>query len=448
MAISCSKKEPVTPPDSGVPEPVPIGEVRIEGNHVRWSTNEERRASVRYGFQPGNWDHIAYPAAAGRVDRAFTTGDHTVPLLGLQPGQKVFFQVISEAPDNPTPAFSATDSFTASTGPTANLLVATMINIGFGDSHLVTMPTTGKRLVIDCGYRDAENAVETYYHDHGVTSVDAMLATHVHEDHLGGVVGSGSSNTDGVVETFPPSVFFDSPSKSSRSVGKPAYGELLRSLPAGTTRTILNRGDTSDDVPALRLDPQVRILCLNSGTRPGYVDQPSDYEGTVINNESIVLHFTYGDVDFVIGGDCEKETEASILSDPRFPAGSLEVEYFKCTHHGLSDANSSSWINTLRPRVGFIPNTRRVWDPPNEFEGAIGATVGKLQAVRADVFAIDQALVLDKPRGTPQYNVSFVTDGHSFEVRVELATQPAPNKPAQSFGCVQHALHAELEPVP
>jgi len=183
---------------------------------------------------------------------------------------------------------------------------------------------------------------------------------------------------------------------------------------------------------------------LNSGTPPGYV--PDGYEGTDINNESIVLHFTYGDVDFVIGGDTETASEANMLA--AWPASTLEVEYFKATHHGLPDANSAAWINTLKPRVAFIPNTRFVWDPPCDFAGAIASTEGKLLGIGAHVYVIDAAPSLDRVRPAtctqsgPQYNVTFATDGQSYEVRLETARQIVPTVTAQSFSCVQHALHA------
>src|SRR6186713_1345362 len=73
LLVACAKKEPITGP-----EPVPPGQVRVQGNRILWSTDRESRPSVRYSTTRGLWDHMAYPDAAGRADRAFTTGDHSV----------------------------------------------------------------------------------------------------------------------------------------------------------------------------------------------------------------------------------------------------------------------------------------------------------------------------------------------------------------------------------
>jgi competence protein ComEC len=358
----------------------------------------------------------------------------------------VYVQTASEVPGQAA-VYSATTNFTAPAGPARRLLVSTMIHIGFGDSHLITMPNTGKRFLYDSGGRDADQSVSGYLQQHGITSVDVMLGTHEHADHMGGLVGSSFSGTDGVVSEFPPDFVYDSAVKTDAS--RFVYTELLTTLAAaGAQRVVLSRGQTSLNVPELQLDPEVLIQVLNSGVPPDYV--PGSHEDTNINNDSMVLRFTYGDVDFIIGGDCEFGCENSILG--AFPASALEVEYFKATHHGLGDANGATWVATLLPRVAFIPNTEWVWDPPYEFEGAISSTTTKLLGVGAHIYAIDEARSLGRPRHDSmggydgrQYNVSFVTDGRSYEVRIERAMQTAPRLTAQEAGCIAHT-HAALAP--
>ncbi len=436
----CAKKEPVV-----APEPVQPGQVHIEANRVIWSTDRDARVSVRYGFVPPrgtppgfSFDHMAYPNAAGRADRAFTR-EHSVALLDVHAGQWIYYQTMNEAAGAAT-AFGTADSFQATVNAPGALLTSTMIDIGFGDSHLVTMPTTGKHFLIDSGYREAESSVLTYLAEHGVNSIDAMMATHVHLDHLGGIVGASGSNTDGLVNDFPPALFYDSPVKADSTVW--AYQELLRSIPAATSTLVLRRGDSSVNKPALALDSQVAILCLSSGTPPGFADGN-------LNNDSIVLLFTYGDVKFILGGDAEVASEAVMLSN--WPASTLEVEYYKAQHHGLNDANSAAWINTLKPRVGFITNSRFVWDPPCSFESAIGSTSDKLTGIGAHVYAIDAAPTLDRNRPAdcnnkngPKYNVTFATDGQSYEVRLEVARQAVPALTAQSLESLQHAPPAQV----
>lgn len=431
IAGACAKKAAITEP-----QPVIPGIAHIEGNRVLWDTDRPARGCVRYGFTAGDYTHMAYPNAAGRADRAFTQ-THTVALLDLNPGRKVYYQAVSE-PQAGAVSYTPPDSFIATSGPTGNLLFSTMIHIGFGDSHFLTMPTSHKRILIDAGTQPAESSVETYLTAHGVAALDIMMATHTHLDHMGGQVGQvdfsdpvrGGPTNDGVIFTFQAPLVLDSPAKNGASQASTAYRNFVATLSStGRTPTVVRRFETSASQSALQWDPAVFIRCLNSGTPPNYSPVGG---GTDINNESIVLHFTYGDVDFVIGGDAEDFAEESMVG--AFPPQQLEVEFAKIHHHGLRDASSQAWIQALQPRVGFIPNTAYSWDPPSSLPGDIAESTSRLQAVGAHIYVVDEALPLGKPRSSTQHNTTFVTDGVSYEVRVERATQPAPVKVISDCG--------------
>ncbi len=426
LTVGCSSKNGIVDPSKIPPLPAGVG---IEGNVVSWTSDTESRGSVRYGFSADALHHMAYPASQDRGDRALVRS-HRVPLLDVQSGQTIYLQVVNDAPGRP-PGVSEVGAFEATSDSPASILTSTMVHIGFGDCHLITMPN-GTRVLIDGGARDAETAVRTYMQQHGVSTVRAMLATHVHIDHLGSFVGSSFVLDDGVFNFLGPDVFLDSPQKS---FNRAAYDEALATtVSGGIARVEVTRGQSSDDTPELALDPSVRILVLSSGTPPDYTPTGGSQENTDINNDSIVLKFTYGDVDFIIGGDAEEGSERSMLN--AFASSELEVEYYKAHHHGLSDASSALWVNTLRPRVAFIPNTQAVWS--GDIRNALARTENSLRGLGAHIYAIDDAESLDLPRGSGvQYNVTFATDGRSYEVRLEQATQPTPRKPAQLSSCIK-----------
>jgi beta-lactamase superfamily II metal-dependent hydrolase len=428
----CTPKRGAVEPPPPSSSSLPAG-VTVTGNTVRWRTEAASAGSVRYGFEPDDLDHMAYPVAAGRRDREMRL-DHEVPLLDLRPG-RVYLQTVNESAGAP-PAVSAVGDFDAAAVPGSDPLTATMIHIGFGDSHLLTMPN-GKHILVDGGERAAARSVAEFLHQHGVTALDAAMATHVHIDHLGGLVGESASTADGILAEFAPRVCFDSPQKSW---DRAAYHEELATLAAAAIPVVvLERGDSSDDTPELAWDPRVHVVVLSSGRLPGY-SPIAPRANTDINNDSIVLELSYGDVDLVIGGDAEAAAEASILDAIRGGRlrARLDVEYYKVHHHGLPDATTATWVAALVPRVAFVPNSQQSWD--GALASAIAQTTRRLTDAGADVYVVDDAPSLGRFRSDGvQYNVTFATDGRSYEVRLEPARQTVPpRKPAARRDCLLH----------
>ena len=101
-------------------------------------------------------------------------------------------------------------------------------------------------------------------------------------------------------------------------------------------------------------------------------------------------------------------------------------------------------MTALNPRVGFIPNTDLVWN--GDFEGAMASTTSRLRGTGAHVFFIDEAASMGVTRTARQYNVTFATDGLSYEVRIEWARQNTPSKlSAEALECMirGHETHEE-----
>ena len=77
------------------------------------------------------------------------------------------------------------------------------------------------------------------------------------------------------------------------------------------------------------------------------------FEGTDINNDSILLKVTMGGVKFLFTGDAEKEANNAYVLDPN-DAYNVDIDVLKVSHHGRTDANSVSLFQELTPTVGFI----------------------------------------------------------------------------------------------
>ena len=60
------------------------------------------------------------------------------------------------------------------------------LDVGQGDSQLIRLPD-GKNILIDAGTRSSAKSLVNYLKDLGVKKIDTLIATHPHEDHIGGM---------------------------------------------------------------------------------------------------------------------------------------------------------------------------------------------------------------------------------------------------------------------
>jgi len=282
-----------------------------------------------------------------------------------------------------------------------------MIDVGFGDAHLLTMPSTHRKILIDAGERRDWVNVDRFLSDEAVDRLDAVLATHIHADHIGGMVGDAASATDGVLGAYAVDEFLEGPGPSA---SRSAYDELLGLLSArGIPRHALHPGDTDVTNPALAWDPEVRVRTLHAGGGQALGGTDDD---DWLNNDSVVLRLDFGEVDLVLGGDAESPAENQILQSG-YP---LDSEVLKIHHHGVNDASSSAYLDGVRPRVGLIPIMSY-----ESFSGTLPTTavLGRMRERHIHVYASDRAEPLGiLLTGDHGLNITVSTDGVSYQVEV------------------------------
>jgi len=385
---------------------------------VRWTTDVPTRGAVRYGFSSGDYHLIAYPSAAGEADKAFVKS-HTVPLLGATAGAPIFIRRTDLTEMRHLHA-AAEETVTVAMVPDRQpTLSFTSIDVQFGDSHVLRLPSEDKILIIDAGNwyagrrETAPEHVMLWLDDQGIDTIHYALVSHIHGDHWGGFMYN--RGTPGIFASYDVETFLDVPAVSGN---EDAHDNLITEVTnRGITRQIIEPGMTDETDPEiLGWDPLVDVMVLNAGSQSAWAGM--SYEGDRINNDSVMLKISYGLVDLITGGDAEGEAETRVLNHYRSALGQVEV--YKAHHHGRYDGSSLNFVNAMAPRIALIPVAYSAYnDGVDAAANATEQTLGRLAAVWADVYRFDDASPLGHENDNRTFwHTTLVTDGVSYEIQI------------------------------
>ncbi|MGO9568435.1 MAG: DNA internalization-related competence protein ComEC/Rec2 [Desulfomonilaceae bacterium] len=215
-----------------------------------------------------------------------------------------------------------------------NALRVVFLNVGKGDAALVY--SAGSRgLLIDGGiktqYFDTGQAIlMPFLYWAGARSLDGILITHPHMDHMGGILS--------VIAQVPPSCVWWNPIEGNYSHLEKIFtvGRSKRSaiLAADRTREPIQLGAAT-----LRfLNRPHPVISLNNAHR----DE---------NNSSALCRVDYGTVSFLFTGDLEREGEDELL----IAGVPLRATVLKVGHHGGKNGTTRRFLEAIQPKIAVIP---------------------------------------------------------------------------------------------
>lgn len=199
------------------------------------------------------------------------------------------------------------------------------VDVGQGDCSLFVLPD-GQNIVIDAGPAANAQQMVDYLKTCGVKKIDLLVATHPHEDHIGGM--------EALIANFKIGKVWDSGYNHGSRVQRDFY-QAVKDNNIRFGRPKRGFSDKFGDVTVDVLAPAKPLKGTHSDA----------------NNNSIILKITYGNISFLMMGDAEREERASI---PALP----QADVLKAAHHGSSNGTDAKVLRQTRPSVIILSYAR------------------------------------------------------------------------------------------
>lgn len=191
-------------------------------------------------------------------------------------------------------------------------------DVGQADSTLII--NNGHSILIDAGNNEDGEKLVTYIKEElNITTIDYVVGTHPHEDHIGGL--------DDIINNF--------------NIKEVYLPEAMT-----TTKTF---EDVLDAIANKELS--ITVPTIGETFKLGEADFEVIYTGTGekdLNEASIILRMIFGNKTYLFTGDTTEEVEETILNS------NIDIDVLKVAHHGSKYSSSEEFLNIATPEYAII----------------------------------------------------------------------------------------------
>lgn len=260
--------------------------------------------------------------------------------------------------------------FVEEAGGNAQEMEVHFLDVGQADCILISCG--GCHMLVDAGNNQDGEMITEYLKEQGITELDYVIATHPHEDHIGGL--------DTVIENFGITTLF-MPQKVHTTK---TFEDVV---------TAIENHDLSITVPK-----PGDTYAIGSGSFTILSPVKEDY-GEELNNWSVGIKLVHGSNSFVMCGDAEEEAEEDIC----LSGLDISADVLKLGHHGSRTSTGELFLKAVNPKYAIISCGRG-----NDYGHPHRETLEKLQEAGISVFRTDE-----------QGTIIAKSDGNSLQFNVE-----------------------------
>lgn len=219
-----------------------------------------------------------------------------------------------------------------------------------GQADCILIDNNHEYALIDGGNTIDGKKLVNYFKELGINKFNYVIATHPHEDHIGGL--------NFIIYNFDIDHFIGLDIKTNYK----SYDNMMNALEKENIKyEVPNINDTFRVGESL-----FRIVYLDNNKED-------------INSSSIVLEMTYKNNSFLFTGDTTSDAEKNYLDNLN------EIDVLKVSHHGSQYASSAQFLMKTKPKYAIISVGK-----DNEYGYPKQVVLDKLKELNTKVYRTDQ----------------------------------------------------------
>ena len=275
-------------------------------------------------------------------------------------------------------------------------MVVHFISVGQSDATLFVCD--GEVMLFDAAIKSQGDEVVEYIKGLGIDTIDVLVLSHPHDDHMGG--SAYVLNNLNVEVMYAPDVI---EYMAEEGDAPQWYEDMLDSVERIDAER--NEGLPEEEWVSIWKFPrndEGEFAKFNIGDAVVEFLAPLEDEYSDKNDFSICAKVTFGTVDIMLTGDATSDVESDLIEK----GYDLDVEVFQASHHGSDTGNSREFLEAMTPDCIVISCGMK-----NRYKHPIKSVMDLYKEMNIPVYRTDE-----------QGHIVMTTDGTDYSFNVGYGT--------------------------